>query len=119
MKKVNYKKIIELLAYVLHCPVCNTKYTAEQTNIIGAEEGTEKFEDSSMLVHTDCVRCQSSVVFNISLEGPELFSVGMVTDLTSDDAKKFKEAENITSEDVLAFHDYLRRFDGNFTRILA
>ena len=117
MRKVNYQKIMELLSYILHCPVCNNKYTAAQTNIIDAEDA-ERYEHSSMLVHTDCERCKSSVVFNISLEGPEIFSVGMVTDLTSEDARKFRDQKPIALDEVIEFHNFIRRFDGNFEQSL-
>ena len=117
MKKVNYQKIIELLSYILHCPVCNNKYAAAQTSIIDAEDA-EKYDHSSMLVHTDCERCKSSVMFNISLEGPEIFSIGMVTDLTSEDTRKFREVKPIGLDEVIEFHNFIRGFDGNFERVL-
>jgi len=100
-----------------HCPVCNNKYTADKTSIIDAES-VEKHEDSAMMVHTDCQRCKSSVVFNISLDGPEIFSVGMVTDLTSKDAKKFQQQEPITTDEVIEFHEFIAKFDGNFAKTL-
>lgn len=117
MAKLSYQKMIELLSFILHCPVCSNKYNAEQTSIIESKEG-EKYDNSTMLVHTDCERCKSSVVFNISLEGPEIFSVGMVTDLTSTDAKKFRDKGYVTTDEVIEFHDFLEEFDGNFERVL-
>lgn len=117
MRKVNYEKMIELLSFVLHCPVCSNKYNAEQTSIIEARE-TEKFEDASMLVHMDCERCRSSVFFSIALEGPEIFSVGMVTDLTSSDARKFREAAAVSVDEVIDFHRFMSEFDGDFEKVL-
>lgn len=117
MAKMNYQKMIELLSVILHCPVCSNKYTAEQTSIIEAKDA-EKPEDASVMVHADCERCKSSVVFSISLEGPEIFSVGMVTDLTSGDAKKFKENEHISVDEIMQFHSFMQNFNGDFDRIL-
>jgi len=70
------------------------------------------------LVHTDCERCKSSVVFSISLDGPEIFSVGMVTDLNSKDARLLRDTNYITLDEVIEFHDFLNTFDGNFEKIL-
>ena len=70
---VHFQKMIELLALVLHCPICSAKYNAENTNVIETK-AVDKGEESSMLVHTDCERCKSSVVFSISMDGPEIFS---------------------------------------------
>lgn len=117
MRKVNYQKMIELLSFILHCPVCSNKYDSEQTSIIEAKEG-EKFEDTAMLVHMDCEKCKSSVFFSIALDGPEVFSIGMVTDLTSLDAKKFRDAEAVTIDEVIDFHKFIREFDGDFERII-
>ncbi len=108
---------MELLAVVLHCPVCGNKYSADQTNIIDSRQ-TESFETTTVLVHADCERCKSSVVFSIAMDGPEIFSVGMVTDLSSKDAQKFRDAESISADEVIEFHDFLETFDGDFQRVL-
>ena len=118
LKQPNYQKMIEWLAVILRCPICSNKYNAEQTSIIDTKEN-QNFEHSSMLVHTECERCKSSVVFSISMDGPEIFSVGMVTDLTSTDAKKFRNAQDITVDDVIGFHGFLNNFDGDFERALV
>lgn len=109
--------MIELLALVLHCPICSAKYNAENTNVIKSE-AVDRADESSMLVHTDCERCKSSVVFSISMDGPEIFSVGMVTDLTSADAARFRDAGQITADEVLEFHNFLEGFDGNFASVI-
>lgn len=117
MPKLNHQKWIELLSVILHCPVCSNKYNAEQTSIIESKEA-EKYDRSSILVHTDCERCKSSVLFNISLDGPEIFSVGMVTDLNSADLSKFRDSNFISLDEVIEFHDFLEEFNGDFERVL-
>lgn len=117
MARLNYQKMIELLSVILHCPVCANKYTAEQTSVIEGKE-TDKREDSPLLVHADCEKCKSSVVFSISLEGPEIFSVGMVTDLTSLDAKKFRDTNGITLDEIIDFQEFVNNFEGDFEQAL-
>ena len=114
MAKVDFKKIIEWLAKILRCPICGFRYNLEQTQIIDSKE----HRNTNILVHTDCERCKSSVVFSIAIDGPEVFSVGMVTDLTSNDTSKFKNTRNLTADDVLAVHQFLNRFDGDFASSL-
>ena len=117
MKKFDFNKIVQWLAYILRCPVCGHRYNPDQTKII--DTGEEKpLNGRSLLVHTDCDRCKSSVVFSISLDGPEIFSVGMVTDLTAADTIRFRDRESITFDEVIDFHNFLEKFDGNFQRIL-
>ncbi len=117
MRNINYQKMMELLSVILHCPVCNNKYNAEQTSIVESKD-PEKYENSSMLVHTDCERCRASVFFSISMDGPETFSVAMVTDLTSGDAQKFKKTESISVDEVIGFHAFLNEFDGDFAKVI-
>jgi hypothetical protein len=117
MQKFDFNKILQWLAYILRCPVCGQKYNAEQTKIIDSGED-KPFAGRSLLVHTDCDRCKSSVVFSIAIDGPEIFSIGMVTDLTSQDTNKFKNKRPITSDEVLATHEFLRSFDGDFREAL-
>lgn len=120
MPRPDYQKMIEWLAFILRCPICSNKYSAENTSIIeGRDRGLEKFDASSMLVHTDCQRCKSSVVFSISMDGSEIFSVGMVTDLTSQDAKKFHDQRQVSADDAIEFHEFLSEFDGDFEKVLG
>lgn len=116
MNKFDFKKIIEWLSQILRCPVCGYRYSLEQTKIIDSKD--EKGNNGSLLIHTDCERCKSSVVFNIVVDGPEIFSVGMPTDLTSSDTSKFKNSNPIDSDDVLATHQFLEGFDGDFREAL-
>ena len=117
MAKFDFNKISQWLAYILKCPVCSHNYTPEQTKIIDSGEGNP-LAGRNLLVHTDCERCKSSVVFSIAIDGPEVFSIGMVTDLTSQDSSKFRNARPISSDEVLATHEFLRTFDGDFESVL-
>ncbi len=117
MSRFDVNKIMQWLSHMLHCPVCGQKYTADQTKIIDAAED-KMINGRSILVHTDCSRCKSSVVFSIAIDGPEIFSIGMVTDLTSQDTSKFKNARPISPDEVLATHEFLNNFDGDFRSAL-
>jgi hypothetical protein len=117
MSKFDFKKIIEWLSYILRCPVCGHRYNLEQTKIIDSKD-ERMASTGNLLVHTDCDRCKSSVVFSIAVDGPEIFSIGMVTDLTSQDTNKFKNSDPINSDDILATHEFLAGFDGDFKSAL-
>jgi hypothetical protein len=117
MAKFDFNKIIQWLAYILRCPVCGHKYSAEQTRVIDSNEG-KSLIGRNLLIHTDCSRCKSSVVFSIAIDGPEIFSIGMVTDLTSQDTSKFKNALPISSDEVLETHQFLKSFNGDFRTAL-
>lgn len=112
-KNFDYKKVIEWLGLVLKCPICSQKYKMENTQIIDSEQD-EAVGEARILIHSDCSRCKSSVMFNIEINGPEIFSVGMVTDLTSKDSEKFKNKLPINVNEVISIHKEIRGFKGDF-----
>jgi hypothetical protein len=117
MAKVDLKKIIEWLSQILRCPICGHRYNLEQTKLIDSKESKPAI-GANLLVHTDCDQCRSSVVFSIAVDGPEVFSVGMVTDLTSTDTTKFKNIKALNANDVLSMHQFLNEFDGDFRSVI-
>lgn len=113
MSKFDIKKIVAWLSQILRCPVCGQKYDLEKTRVIEGEDNKPTI-GGSLLVHTDCEKCKSSVMFSIAIDGPEIFTIATVTDLTSQDTLKFKDRDPITTDEVLATHEFLEGFDGNF-----
>ena len=87
MKKMDFQKVIQWLSFALKCPVCSYKYNLESTKIIDNKQSEN--DQGTLLIHSDCDQCKSSVVFSISINGPEIFTVGMLSDLTSSDSDKF------------------------------
>jgi hypothetical protein len=117
-KNFDFKKVIEWLGYILKCPICGHKYNLGNTQVIDTEHD-EIFGDAKIVIHSDCGKCKSSVMFNVEIRGPEVFSVGMVTDLTSGDSSKFKKKKAITANEVLNIHQEIRSFKGNLIELLT
>jgi hypothetical protein len=115
MKGFDYKKVIEWLGYILRCPICSYKYNLENTKVIESEQN-DAFNEARILIHSDCTKCKSSVMFNVEIKGPEVFSVGMITDLTGHDSSKFKNKAPINADEVINIHKALKRFKGDFVR---
>lgn len=109
---------MQWLGHILKCPVCGLKYKLDQTRVIETEEN-EALGEAVILIHSDCSRCKSSVMFNIEIHGPEVFSVGMVTDLTHQDSAKFKDLKPLTPNDVIGIHRSLREFKGDLVKVLT
>jgi len=98
------------LKTILYCPVCSTHYNSLCTRILEEKENTH-------LIHMECLKCGTSVVALVMLEGVGLNSVGLITDLTSQDVLKFKNSEFITLDDVIDLHLLLKN-DINFFKTL-
>lgn len=112
-KNFDLKKIIEWLGFILKCPICGHKYNLDKTKVLESEQN-DIFSEAHILIHSDCQKCKSSVMFNVDIRGPEVFSVGMVTDLTGQDSQKFQKLGPISSNEVLGIHEALKSFKGDF-----
>lgn len=113
MKNFDFKKIVEWLGFILKCPICNFKYNLDKTRIVESEQN-ENLGEARILIHSDCSKCKSSVMFNVDIRGPEVFSVGMVTDLTGQDSNKFQKLQPIGVNEIIGIHKELKEFKGDF-----
>ena len=118
MKKFDLKKVLGWLGFVLHCPVCNVKYDLANIKVLDSEQD-DATADTRLLIHSDCQKCKSSVMFNIDINGPDVFTVIAKTDLTSKDSTKFSKFPALNTDDCIAIHQSLKKFDGDFVKALA
>jgi hypothetical protein len=97
----------EGLRLISKCPLCAEQYQPFQASIV--EEKAE-----AQLVHIQCRRCESSIVALLVNGQLGLTSVGLITDLTSSDVERFKDASPITEADIFqAFEE----FNGNTSQL--
>lgn len=87
----------ESIKIISFCPVCNTKYNPLEARVL--EE-----KDEAHLIHIKCRRCQSCVVALILTSNLGISSMGIVTDLISDDVLKFKSSSAVSTDDVIEIH---------------
>ena len=118
MKPYDFKKVMQWLGHILKCPICGHKYNLGTTQIIESRQD-EVYQDAEILIHSDCSKCKSSVMFNVEIRGPEVFSVGVVTDLTGSDSSKFRNRQPISADEVLSIHETLKGFKGNMLEELT
>ncbi len=118
MKNIDLNKVMAWLGQVLKCPVCQTKYKINTAKIIESWSD-EIYGEAGILIHSDCAKCKSSVMFNVEVRGPEVYSVGMITDLTGQDSAKFKTHKPLSSNDVLNIHSELKTLNGDFISLLS
>jgi hypothetical protein len=117
MKKFDLKKVLTWLGFMLHCPVCNVKYDYKNIKIMDSETDTESGE-ARLLIHSDCQKCKSSVMFNIDINGQDIFTVIAKTDLTSLDSDKFSDLPSLNTDDCIMVHQSLQTFHGDFIKAL-
>ena len=100
----------EGLKLISTCPLCHTQYTPTMAKILGERDGAH-------LLHLTCRKCSSLIVALVMTGGMGVSSVGLITDLTSDDVVKFKDAGTVQTDDVIEVHELLER-DGALQRLL-
>lgn len=89
------------LRLISFCPLCETHYKPLEARVVGER-------DNSHLVHITCKKCSNAIIALILVSPAGLSSIGLVTDLTFDDALKFREAESLDTDDVLEAHCLLQ-----------
>jgi len=83
-----------------HCPNCGNLFDFRKTQVLAEEAG-------STLLYLKCSNCGVAAVATMTMSPQGLLFRGLVTDLTSPDVMKFKDAGEIDDEDVIALHQNL------------
>lgn len=115
MKQFDLKKVLAWLGFLLRCPICGYKYNLANTKVVESEQN-EALGEAHLVIHSDCQKCKSSVMFNVDIHGPEVYSAAMVTDLTGSDSTRLSNQAPLSADDVLAVHTTLKHFDGDFVK---
>ena len=101
----------EGLKLVNKCPVCSEQYQPFQASIV--EE-----KDEAQLVHIQCRKCASAIVALIVNGQMGLTSVGVITDLSSDDVERFKDAHSLNEQDLFNAFNELSKSQKSFFKAL-
>jgi hypothetical protein len=90
------------LRLIQRCPVCNQDYNTGKFQILDEENNT-------FLAYLTCSNCRSSILVRVMTLPQGLVGNAILTDLYSEEVLPFSEEQQITSNEVLAIHDYLVR----------
>ena len=99
------KPSINNLENLVKCPICNKKYN--QARILVLEEGGNR-----TTIHVTCGSCEISSLVFISSGKMGIISLGMLTDLTTEEAKILFKNEAISTDQVIEVHEYFKDFQG-------
>jgi hypothetical protein len=90
------------LRIVSRCPICQQEHNPTETAILDENDGAH-------LIYIKCRNCNSGVVAMVAMGVTGVTSLGLVTDLTSQEILKIKDFGRINEEDVLSLHKYLEK----------
>jgi len=105
----NSSSSLDNLRVISYCPLCNSHYNPSQAKVLEEKDGAH-------LIHVECKKCDSSIVAVIITGGIGVSSVGLITDLTSDDVIKFKNQDPVTDDDVIEAYEIVK--NNNFIKML-
>lgn len=93
----NSERWNEGLKLVSYCPVCETRYLPMEARLLGRDGET-------YLLHVQCRKCQHSILAYVLVNHVGASSVGLLTDLSHDDAVLFSSQGNVCVNDVIESH---------------
>ena len=101
--------LIKQIAAQITCAVCNHHLRASDIELIGKRENVW-----AMSIH--CRECHTKALLLA------VVNQGMVrpfeTDLVPEDWERFKASPRISIDDVIAVHQFIQSYDGDFSEIL-
>ena len=102
--------LIKRLMASIKCSVCGQRYEVDNINILGQQEDLWFLSASCPACHTRCL------VAAVIREGrvPEV-----TTDLTEAELGRFMNVGKTTADEVLDMHNFLKDFDGDFSRLFS
>lgn len=92
--------------FVSRCPFCSAEYDLDGAKVIGEE-------DESTVVYVTCSECESSIVAIVAMSGLGIVSLGLVTDMTAEDTKRFFGSKQVSSDELLKIYEVLKKNDKN------
>jgi len=118
---MNFSELSALVKQIkkrIPCPSCKENYTNEGIRVIGTMSNEGFF-------HATCSSCEIEVVIDITLNGKKrkhrsIKGSKQISDIISEDVViNEREQRNVTTDDVIEMHNFLKGFDGDFKNIIS
>ncbi len=94
----------EGLRLISTCPICETRYHPTQARLLGRDGETHVF-------HVQCRKCHHSILACVLVNTVGSSSIGLLTDLDSDDVLAFRANANVSMNDVIESHTLFSGMD--------
>lgn len=83
------------------CPVCRKQYNFDKLEVLSEN-------NLNSLIYIKCHNCQSAVLARVGINPRGgIISVGLLTDLSSEEVMRFKNGSGVGADEVLEIHDLL------------
>ena len=104
------ENLIKKLMTSIKCDVCGQRYEVDNINVLGHHKDLWFLSAFCPVCHTPCL------VAAVIKEGrlPEVMA-----DLTEAELDRFRDAGILTADEALDMHNFLKGFNGDFSRLFA
>ena len=102
--------LIKRLMASIKCGVCGQHYKEDDVDVLGHQEDLWFLTANCSGCHTRCL---------IAAEIKEDTVPEVITDLTTAELERFKKVGMPAADDVLDMHNFLKDFDGDFSRLFS
>ena len=103
------QEMIRQIVARVKCVVCHHHFRANDIQIVGRRGNT-------WAMRVACPTCRTQALLFAVLT--ERAAQTIYSDLTPDEWERFKDRPPISADDLIAFHEYMRAYDGDFSEIL-
>lgn len=94
----------EALKFMGKCPLCSAAYDTVAAKLFAKKDGAN-------LIHLTCAKCKSAFMAIIMTFGQGMSTVGMVTDMSFEDAKKMYGGQPLTVDEIIEGYQFLQKED--------
>ena len=101
---------IKKLVTSIKCSSCGQRYEAGNIDVLGHREDL-------WFLSVFCPSCRTQYLIAAVVSGEKVSEV--ITDLTRAELARFRGLGGVTGDDVLDMHSFLKRFDGDFSRVFG
>ena len=101
------ESLIKKLMASMECGVCGQHYEVDNIEVLRHEEGL-------WFLRVGCVACHIQYLAAVVIKEGEAPEV--ITDLTEAELDKFGNMDKLTADEILDMHNFLKDFDGDFSR---
>ncbi len=92
------------------CPSCTGDYQDSDISIIDHRK-------SSRTIHLSCSKCKNSMIAMIGPTNMGMALVGLITDLTREDAQRAKSRLPLTDDQLLENYNYIHNHSEKFIKL--
>lgn len=101
--------LIKQIAARVTCAVCSHHFGAKDIELVGKRENV-------WAMRVNCRECRTKALLLAVVNQGTVRSID--TDLVPEDWERFKASPPISTDDVIAVHEFIQSYDGDFSDIL-